>query len=163
MSALRPLCEADLDAVLEVQEDGAVRALSHIFPQDRYPFPREVVRASWLSELADPLTTVYVIVDVEGVVQGFAATRTDELLHFGTAVESWGTGIAREAHDEILDALAAAGIREARLWVFEANGRARRFYKKLGWSQSGRRLTTSYPPHASLLEYRRLLEADPCA
>jgi hypothetical protein len=32
----------------------------------------------------------------EGRIVGFAATRDNELFHFGTAVETWGTGLAVE-------------------------------------------------------------------
>ena len=51
MSVLQPMTDADVPAVLEVPEPGALLGLS------------------------------------DGAVAGFAATRSDELLHFGVAVE----------------------------------------------------------------------------
>jgi RimJ/RimL family protein N-acetyltransferase len=152
---LRPATETDLDSLLEVQEEGAVRALSHIFPQGTHPFPREEVRSRWAEELADPGIRAYVITNNDEEVVGFAATRDDELLHFGTAVETWGTGTAAAAHDALLRALAADGVVQARLRVFEENHRARRFYEKLGWEETGERSRTSFPPHPVLVEYRR--------
>lgn len=157
MGVLRPAGEGDLDALLLVQQEGAVLALSHIFPQDEHPFPRRAVRERWEGELADPDTNVYVVTDADGNVRGFAATRRDELLHFGTAVSTWGSGLARTAHDELLERLAGAGVGVARLRVFEENRRARRFYEKLGWSETGRRSNGSFPPHPVLLEYERSL------
>ncbi|MDY7086228.1 MAG: GNAT family N-acetyltransferase [Actinomycetota bacterium] len=144
---------SDLPALLDVQQAGAVRGLAHIFRQDRYPFPRAEVHARWEAELADPAIGAYVIEDDAGRIAGFAAIRGDELLHFGTAVESWGRGLASAAHDELLGRFTAAGVTRARLRVFEENHRARRFYEKLGWRPSGRLSRTSFAPHPVLVEY----------
>ncbi len=152
---LREATEADLDALLPVQEAGATRALSHIFPQDVHPFPRQQVRSRWADEIADPEIRAYVITNGADVVVGFAATRHDELLHFGTAVETWGSGLAAGAHDALLRALAGDGVTRARLRVFEENHRARRFYEKPGWRATANRSLTSFPPHPVLVEYGR--------
>nr|BFE69020.1 hypothetical protein GCM10020092_023210 [Actinoplanes digitatis] len=87
---LRGATEADLPGLLDVQEAGARLGLAHIFPQDVYPFPRSEVRARWVREMASPDVDVYVVVRQEGRVEGFAAVRGNQLLHFGTAVETWG-------------------------------------------------------------------------
>lgn len=150
----------DLDALLDVQQEGAVAALAHIFPQDAYPFPRVVLRQRWCEELADPAICGYVGVDGAGAIIGFAAIRGNELLHFGTAVSTWGSGVAQELHAALVDELSrTAPPRSGHLWlrVFEANIRARRFYEKLGWYGTGRRTRSSFPPHAVLVEYRRAL------
>ena len=39
---------ADVAAVLDVQEPGAVLGLADVFPQDEHPFPREDVGRRWL-------------------------------------------------------------------------------------------------------------------
>ncbi|MGI8755147.1 MAG: GNAT family N-acetyltransferase [Acidimicrobiales bacterium] len=96
----------DLPALLDVQEAGAVAALGHIFPQDRYPFPRQALLERWTAELGDPAVRVYVATDDANLVNGFAASRGGELLHFGTAVDTWGTGLARQLHDALVDAMA---------------------------------------------------------
>lgn len=150
---LRLATLSDLPALLEVQETGAVLALAHIFPQDIHPFPRARVRSRWAAEIADPEIDVYVIEDRSGRIVGFAALRDDELLHFGTAVQTWGTGLATAAHDRLVDRLAATGVAVARLRVLEENHRARRFYEKLGWRRTDRVSRTSSPPHPVLVEY----------
>lgn len=152
---LRHAVLPDLPALIEVQHAGAVAALAHIFPQDLYPFPRERLYARWAAETVDPGVDVFVIDDDRGRLAGFAATRGDQLLHLGTAVETWGSGLAVAAHHEILERLAGAGVPRARLWVFEENHRARRFYDKLGWSATQRRTRTAFPPHPVLVEYAR--------
>src|SRR6185436_17916029 len=100
----------------------------------------------------------FVIVDASGRVVGFAALRGDELLHFGTAVQTWGTGLAAVAHDELMARLAARGVLIAWLRVFEENHRACRFYEKLGWRRTGTRTRTSFAPHPVLVHYEYQFE-----
>ncbi|HEX5594690.1 MAG TPA: GNAT family protein [Micromonosporaceae bacterium] len=150
---LRNATLPDLPALMDVQHAGAVQALAHIFPQDAYPFPRAAIQSRWASEIASPDVDVYVIEHDEGEIVGFAAIRGNELLHFGTAVETWGTGLAAAAHGELIERLAGAGVAAARLRVFEENRRARRFYEKLGWHPTDRVSRTSFPPHPVLVEY----------
>jgi hypothetical protein len=60
----------DVEALVDVQQAGAVRGLAHIFPQDRYPFPREVIVQRWFHEIADPDVRVYVSADESGGITG---------------------------------------------------------------------------------------------
>lgn len=146
----------DLEPLVDVQQEGAIQGLAHIFPQERHPFPRAEVARRWAAELADPDTFVYVSTDGTARVIGFAAMRGAELLHFGTSVETWGTGAATELHDAVLQSFSrTTEAPEVWLRVFEANSRARRFYEKLGWRQTDRRTRTSFPPHPVLVEYVR--------
>lgn len=156
---LRPLTAADLDELLQVQERGAVAGLGHIFPQEQFPFPAAAVRARWEQELSDPGIDCFAITGETGAIAGFAATRGDEFLHFGTAVSSWGTGLAARAHDEVLNHFARQGHPSARLAVFEANERARRFYERRGWTLIAERSRSPFPPHAVLVRYCRALDA----
>lgn len=148
----RPTTTADLTGLVAVQETAAVVALGHVFPQDEHPFPREEVRRRWAAELEDPAVACYVATDGAGAITGFAARRQDELLHFGTALETWGTGLATELHDALV---ATYPDHLERIWlrVFVENHRARRFWEKLGWQPTGRRSRTTFPPYPELLEY----------
>jgi RimJ/RimL family protein N-acetyltransferase len=150
---LRRALLSDLPALMDVQQAGAVKALAHIFPQDAHPFPRAEVQARWMAEIADPEIDAFVIAQDDGEICGFAAIRGNELLHFGTAVKTWGTGYAARAHTQLAERLAAGGATCARLRVFEDNLRARRFYEKMGWRQTDRRSRTSFPPYPVLVEY----------
>ncbi|MGH3507077.1 MAG: GNAT family N-acetyltransferase [Nocardioidaceae bacterium] len=155
---MRRAVPGDVAAVVEVQREGAVAALSHVFPQDTHPFPVDEVRRRWAVEVVDPALRCYVVSHVDEGVLGFAAIRGDELLHFGTALRTWGTGLAVEFHDALLGAFDAS--RTPRVWlrVFEDNVRARQFYEKLGWRRTGERSRTSFPPHPTLVHYERDLE-----
>lgn len=157
---MRVATPADLEALVDVQQEGAVRGLGHIFPQDLHPFPRAELLARWRAEVEDPETEVYVWGDDSGLVVGFAASRGGELLHFGTKVSTWGSGLAEQVHDALLARMCrttSPDVSQLRLRVFEENRRARRFYEKLGWTETEIRTMTSFPPHPVLVEYRRPL------
>jgi RimJ/RimL family protein N-acetyltransferase len=153
---LRRMTPLDVPGVVQVQEPGAVRGLSEVFPQDLYPFPREEVHQRWLLEVETPGIDCYVV-ELHSMIAGFAATRGDELLHFGIAVQYWGSGLAEKALDAVLAQMRDAGVRRAWLTVFTANRRGRRFYERLGWDRTGDRTQSTYPPFAELLRYERLL------
>jgi RimJ/RimL family protein N-acetyltransferase len=155
VSVLRTAVPADLEAIMDVQEDGSIRALAGIFPQDEYPFPRAELTARWAREIDDPAVRVLVILQDDRIA-GFAAVTHDQLLHFGTAARTWGSGLARAAHDELAGLLDPA----ARLWVLAGNHRARRFYEKVGWKPTGRSVPDDFPPHPELMEYQRSPEQD---
>lgn len=90
---LRPLTEHDLPALMDLQEAGAVAGLGHIFPQETHPFPRPELATRWHDEILDPAVEAWAV-EVGGRVRGFVAVRGSQLLHFGTAVDSWGSGLA---------------------------------------------------------------------
>jgi RimJ/RimL family protein N-acetyltransferase len=154
---LRAMTTSDVPDVLDVQEPGAVLGLVEVFPQDAYPFPREDVAERWVREIATPGIDC-LVVQRDGAVVGFAAIREDEFLHFGIAVEHWGSGIAQIAHDAVLDRMRARGIERAWLRVFAGNERGRRFYERLGWRPTGDRTRSSFAPYPELLHYVRGLD-----
>jgi RimJ/RimL family protein N-acetyltransferase len=153
---LREMRAGDVPDVLDVQQPGAVLGLAEVFPQARYPFPRDVIAQRWVEEISTPGIDCLVVVRA-GAVVGFAAARDAEFLHFGIAVELWGTGIAQKAHDAVLDRMRDQGVERAWLRVFSGNHRGRRFYEKLGWVQSGEPTRSTFPPYAELLRYERPL------
>ncbi len=55
----------------------------------------------------------------------------------------WGAGAGRALMNATVAALGAAGRRPVRLWVLDANDRARRFYERYGFVLDGER--SSYP------------------
>jgi RimJ/RimL family protein N-acetyltransferase len=144
----------DVAAVLDLQEPSSAVGLANVFPQDEYPFPRDQVRQRWLRELDDPDVACHVVLLGSAVV-GFAATRLDELLHFGIALEHWGSGLASQAHDAVLGELARRGVRRAWCWVHTDNHRARRFYEKHGWQPTETRMPSPFAPYPEMTRYER--------
>ncbi|MGG5257351.1 N-acetyltransferase family protein [Phycicoccus avicenniae] len=152
MAVLRPLRLEDLDALLPLQEEGAVEALGHIFPQETHPFPHDAVRSRWVHELADPAIRSYAA-EEDGVLVGFAATRGDELFHLGTARSTWGSGLAGVVHDELVATLRAQGHARAWLRVFEENRRAIAFYERRGWRRTDEVSWSLFAPHPVLRRF----------
>jgi RimJ/RimL family protein N-acetyltransferase len=155
---LRVATDADVEALLDIQQPAAVAALGHIFPQDQHPFPRAAIAARWRAEIDDPDVRVYLYTEEDGSVRGFAAIQGTELLHFGTELSTWGSGLASRFHDALLEETASrCPAPTLTLRVFEENRRAVRFYEKHGWHPTGRKTRTTFPPHPLLLEYERRL------
>lgn len=153
---LREATVADLEALLDVQQAGAVRAFAHIFPQADHPFPRAALAARWTAEIADPDVGAYIAVNPDGKIAGFAATQGMQLLHFGTAVETWGSGLAQQVHDQLLALLEPRpGLERPWLRVLEDNVRGRHFYERLGWRATGERTRSPFAPFPALLTYER--------
>jgi RimJ/RimL family protein N-acetyltransferase len=149
---LREMEPGDVEAVLAIQEPASVAGLSGVFPQDAYPFPREAVATRWRAEIEGHDVECFVILRDE-IVAGFAAVRGEELLHFGVALEEWGSGLALAAHDELVRRMREAGVERPWLRVYVANPRGRRFWEKAGWRDTGRRSRGEGAPHAELLTY----------
>ena len=157
MPVLRDLTLDDLDELLVVQREGAVAGLGHFFPQETHPFPTERIRERWAREIQSPDVECFAV-DPGGRLSGFAALRGAELLHFGTAVATWGTGLAGLAHDELLDRLRENGHAEASLRVFDENERAVRFYVRRRWLATDATTRSSFAPFPVLRRYERRLD-----
>lgn len=71
-------------------------------------------------------------------------------MHFGTAVRTWGTGLARRAHEEMVDELRRAGHLRPWLRCLEDNHRAVRFYTRLGWIPTDETSLSPYAPWPTL-------------
>ena len=151
---LRPMVATDVPAVVAVQEPGAVIALATVFPQAEFPFPRDAIADRWHAEIRTPDIDCLAVERAETLV-GFAAVRADELMHFGIAVEHWGTGVAQQTHDAVVERIARSGFVRAWLRVFTGNARARRFYEQLGWEPTGERSRSAFAPCPELLRLER--------
>jgi ribosomal protein S18 acetylase RimI-like enzyme len=80
-----------------------------------------------------PDTTVATI---DGRVVGFVALKGDEVEHFYVALDARGTGVA-DALMRHAEQVIAGRAEFAWLSVVEGNTRARRFYEKAGWRDTG--------------------------
>lgn len=146
---MRPLTPGDLDPLVALQREGAVKGLDHLFPQDSHPFPTDDIRAQWASEIEDRQIDCFAAVREDELV-GFAATKGNELLHFGTAVDTWGTGVAGELHDLIVEHLRGKGFTTGWLKVLQGNDRAIAFYARRGWRDTGMVGSSEFPPYPAL-------------
>ncbi len=129
-----------------VQARASVAALAHIFPPERYPYPREVVRARWVAAVAEPRTRTLIAVGSEEPA-GAACVSEGWLDGLYVVPELWGTGLADELHGRALDLVWALGAASCNLWVLEDNIRARRFYERRGWRENGATRVVEFPPN----------------
>lgn len=134
----------DAVALRDLERSASRAGLAHVFGE--LPYPDDDVLARWALLLDDPGVVVEVVEDDDGLV---ALTAHDgaTLRHLAVRPDHWSAGLGREG---FLRAQ-AAGAR--RLWVLEANGRARRLYESLGWAPSGVTQECPWPPFPVEVEY----------
>lgn len=146
MTVLRDAQPGDETLLAELQERASVVAFAHVFPPERYPFPREAVFERWKHALEDPAASVVVAERADELV-GLAAVRPDWLDALYVAPAWWGKGVAAELHDRALEIVRDLGSTRCQLWVLEENVRARRFYERRGWRENGETRVVPFPPN----------------
>lgn len=135
----------DAETFFAIQRATSLAAFAHIFPPDRYPFPDEDVRERWRDFLGGPEGTALLAEGERGPV-GMVAFSPGRLNALYVLPDEWGSGVGSRLHDAAVEKLGELGA-EARLWVLEANTRARRFYERRGWRLDGRERVVPFPPH----------------
>ncbi len=133
----------DLELVCAIHREAAVAGFANVFPADRFPYPDEAIRESLRVELSGAANTV--LVDAEGL--GFALVGPGRLHRLYVREHAWGSGLAHELHAAALETLREQGTVSASLWCLAENGRARRFYEKLGWRLDGTERIVPFPPY----------------
>jgi putative acetyltransferase len=146
MSALRDARATEATLLAELQERASVAAFPHVFPPERFPFPRRAVHERWVQALADPAASVLVAERAEEPV-GVAVVRAGWLDGLYVVPEWWGKGVAPELHDRGLEIVRDLASAQIHLWVLEENVRARRFYERRGWRENGRTRVVPFPPN----------------
>ena len=137
---IRRSSTAEAESHFAVQRAACVAGLPHIYPPELYPFPDEEIRRRWRDWSGTTL-----VCERDGRVIGVAGVERCWLHGFYVLPEHWGTGVADELHDAAL--AEQRDCAELRLWVLEANARARRFYERHGWRPNGETRVVPYPPH----------------
>jgi GNAT superfamily N-acetyltransferase len=151
---IRPARPEDAEALGRMHHEAWREAYAAILRPgwfDDHPALERVAR--WAHHLASPTpgSTVLVAEDPAGgrilghtiagpsrATDAAPAVRDRELYSLYVLAEAYGTGLGRRLLDAVLPAAAPA-----QLWVFEANGRARRFYGKAGFRPDGVRQDAS--------------------
>jgi RimJ/RimL family protein N-acetyltransferase len=155
---IRPAGLDDLVDMLEMEKAASTTALSHIFGPE-LSFPDDDVLARWRLVFEDPSATV--LVDVEdGEPVGYAAYGDGWLRHFGVIPRLWGSGRAGVLHDAVLAGFRERGVQTAYLWVLVENHRARSFYARLGWCDTGVREHEVFEPYPEKMQLARPLERE---
>lgn len=144
MSAWRRATPDDAVALRDLERTASRSGLAHVFGD--LPYPDDDVLARWALLLADPDVRVEVVEDAAGPVV-LCAHDGSTLRHLAVRPDQWGHGWGRAG----VERAHAAGAR--RLWVLEANHRARTLYGSLGWQPSGTTQECPWPPWPTEVEY----------
>ena len=125
----------------------------------------------WHERLTEECSETIIAVDGAGAIAGFAhiawdddashATgerATGEIEYMYVATEHQGVGLGARLIAEAEAALAAAGMGEAILWVYELNTPARGFYERCGWAWDGATKASNSAPGQRLARYRKQLK-----
>jgi ribosomal protein S18 acetylase RimI-like enzyme len=92
-----------------------------------------------------------------GVVLAGPDPMDDDLGHLArlsVEPDEWGRGIGTQLYEAAIEHMVEAGFRAATLWVLEANARARSWYQRLGWRETGERKTVYAPASIDDIRYR---------
>jgi GNAT superfamily N-acetyltransferase len=148
----------EVEVLLAIQQAASVAGFGHIFPPRRYPFPAEAVRARWRAALGTAEGCV-LVAERDGLPVGVVEVAPERLDGLFVLPWAWGSGVADRLHDAAVQRLRGWGCGWCRLSVLEENHRAHRFYEGRGWRLDGRRTTTPFPPHPSMVGYTLRLGA----
>ena len=118
---LRHATDRDADAIAEpfFASHRLLTFLPMLHPIERY---RRFVASVLLKECV-----VTVIEDDTGIIS-FLALQSEEVRQFYTRPDRIGRG----AGTQLIEAVKSSGVAALELWCFQANARARRFYKARG-------------------------------
>jgi ribosomal protein S18 acetylase RimI-like enzyme len=132
----------DAAAIAEVHARTWQATYEHVFGAERLA-ARVPDLAHWTRILANERVEVNVA-EAGGRIVAFVSvgpSRDDdaegELYAIYALPEAWGTGAGAALMQAGLDAMRAAGYRDAVLYVLDDNPRARRFYEREGWALDG--------------------------
>lgn len=141
---LRPARLGDEGLLASVEQAANSDALAHVFTS---PYPWSAVRDRWAALLEDASVTCALVV-VDGTAVGYLAHDATTLRHIGVVARHRGTGVGAQV-------LASVPTSVDRLWVLEANARARRFYERHGWRPDGRSQPCEFEPFPLEVGYTR--------
>lgn len=138
-TALRPAAPEDLPAVVAVFLACWRRSYRGLVPDSTLDRMSDDDAAGlWRGAFDDPAGRIVVAEHggaIVGVTRWTPADATVQSLYVHPDHQGHGTGGA--LLDTAVAGLAVAGARRPRLWVFEANAPALRFYRSHGWRPDG--------------------------
>ncbi len=129
-------------------------------------------RDLWRRSMASATTDREVIVAerADGTIVGVVTVGEDpdspgtgHVFSLYVGPEAQERGIGTRLLSAAVDRLASRGFTRASLWVFEANGRARAFYERMGWRADGTsRVEPEFAEPESRLTRSLVSRAGPC-
>lgn len=150
MPGVRAATLEDAERIVELTAAGWRAGYPGIVPQaliEKLPVAawRHDVSSGLRAPLADAFTR---IAELDGETVGYAyvaapgreqpaGSRVAELVAIYVDPRHWRAGVGRGLAASALAGAGEAGYERMLLWTFEANARARAFYRELGWREDG--------------------------
>lgn len=171
MAVIRPLTDADIDAVADVHVRSWQVGYAGIVPAEHLAGLDPATNAERRRSRTVRPGQHTLVADDDGRIAGFVsfgpAVGTDDdldrsagrLYAVYVAPEDWGRGIGAQLFRAAQAGLAAAGYLTMRLWVLTENSRARRFYERMGLVADG--ATDTYTPPGNTAELPELRYSGP--
>ncbi|HKN94111.1 MAG TPA: GNAT family N-acetyltransferase [Thermoleophilaceae bacterium] len=125
---------------------------------ERKLIPERIGLPGWWSQVAEHDGQMVGYVILRPATEGYAADRPiaglAHVWHLFVRRAWWGSGVASGLLSAGLAGAAERGYDSARLWTPRLNARARAFYRREGWRETGEE---TYAPRLDLdlVEYRR--------
>lgn len=138
----------------QLERAASEGALAHVFPPEQYPYPTSAVSRRWRQVLRDPLMQTYLLELLDGPV-GYVAFDAETVHHLGIVPDRTRRGYGSSLLELACMEIYAGGAREAYCWVLADNHAARAFCRALGWTETGERRESEYPPHPQCLQLMR--------
>jgi GNAT superfamily N-acetyltransferase len=137
-----------------LERAASEEALAHIFPPNQHPYPTSTVARRWRQVLSDRLMHTYLLEVRDGPV-GYVAFDGDTVRHLGVVSDHQRRGYGSALLEFACMEIYAGGVREAFSWVLADDQVARAFYRTRGWTETGARRNSVYPPHPESLQLMR--------
>jgi RimJ/RimL family protein N-acetyltransferase len=139
----------DLAAICDVHTEAWSVAYRDLFESSFLARQLENVRRQW----ADPQFSGSVLVAERGHrIVAFAHFGQGEIFDCYARPTAWGSGVAGTLLTRVLETLAEARDREVRAWTLSGANRARHFYRKAGFRESGRYRERDYGDGRPVME-----------
>jgi GNAT superfamily N-acetyltransferase len=149
-AVVRPAEPEDALGIARVHVAGWQAGYAGLLPQgylDGLSVEGRAQRWAGIISEPGPLALATLVADRDGDVAGFVTvgrSRDDgagawvgELWAIYVDPGHWGTGVGHALHERAIQALRAAHLTTATLWVLHGNDRAAGFYRRHGWVADG--------------------------
>jgi GNAT superfamily N-acetyltransferase len=144
---IREATAADVAALASIQSAASTLAYAGVFDAEVAPPPLSRFSVRWATLMARPRSWIGVL-EIDGEPAGAIAVQPSpdadldahdvgEVCSFYVHPRYWGERRGRPLFEQALAEADALGFTDIRLWVLEANVRARRIYEETGWALDG--------------------------
>jgi GNAT superfamily N-acetyltransferase len=137
-----------------LERAASEETLAHIFPPNQHPYPTSAVTRRWRQVLSDRLMHTYLL-EVRDSPVGYVAFDADTVRHLGVVSDHQRRGYGSALLEFACMEIYGGGVREAFCWVLADNHIAHAFYRTRGWTETGARRNSDYPPHPESLQLMR--------